>query len=85
MDKDDESAPRLKYCSIRLFKGMESQVVILILYRMGEDSDEVEVDYLFDKSNARAYACIGMSRARGSLIVLANDGLRKKIEASLGS
>ena len=85
MDKDDESAPRLKYCSIRSFKGMESQVVILILYRMGEDSDEVEVDYLFDKSNARAYAYIGMSRARGSLIVLANDGLRKKIEASLGS
>ncbi len=85
MDKGDESAPRLKYCSIRSFKGMESQVVILILYRMGEDSDEVEVDYLFDKSNACAYAYIGMSRARGSLIVLANDGLRKKIEASLGS
>ena len=38
----------------------------------------------FDQQNARAYAYIGMSRARGALVVLAQEDLREEVESRLG-
>ena len=77
----DDGTPRLKFCSIPSFKGMESEVVILILGRLSEDA--IEATRPFDQQNARAYAYIGMSRARGALVVLAQEGLREEIKSRL--
>ena len=78
----DDGTPRLKFCNIPSFKGMESEVVILILGRLyGEYEEAVRP---FDRQNARAYAYIGMSRARGVLIVLAQESLREEVESRLG-
>ena len=77
----NDGTPRLKFCSIPSFKGMESEVVILILGRLSEDA--AEVTRPFDQQNARAYAYIGMSRARGALVVLAQEGLREEVESRL--
>ena len=76
----DDGTPRLKFCAIPAFKGMESEVVILLLGRLDADG---EVSRPFDPRNARAYAYIGMSRARGALAVLAHAGLRGELEARL--
>ena len=76
-----DGTKRLKFFSIPNFKGMESQVVILILHRLEEDS--ASLDRYFDGPNARAYAYIGMSRARGALVVLAHAGLRDELKSRL--
>ena len=76
----DDGTPRLKFCAIPAFKGMESEVVILLLGRLEAGG---EVSRPFDPRNARAYAYIGMSRARGALAVLAHAGLRGELEARL--
>ena len=78
----DDGTPRLKFCSIPSFKGMESEVVILILGRLFENA--IESTRPFDQQNARAYAYIGMSRARGALVVLAQEDLREEVESRLG-
>lgn len=80
-NETDDGTPRLKFCSIPSFKGMESEVVILILGRLAEDT--VEATRPFDQQNARAYAYIGMSRARGALVVLAQERLREEVESRL--
>ena len=77
----DDGTPRLKFCSIPSFKGMESEVVILILGRLYEGYEETARP--FDRQNARAYAYIGMSRARGALTVLAQESLREELESRL--
>ena len=68
---DADAAAHLKFCTVQSFKGMESNVVILILDRL---------DRLSDGPNAY----IGMSRARGALTVLARAGLRDEVEGRLG-
>ena len=67
----DPAAAHLKFCTVQSFKGMESNVVILILDRLDRPSD-----------GPNAY--IGMSRARGALTVLARAGLRDEVEGRLG-
>jgi hypothetical protein len=79
--ESEDGTQRLKFFSIPNFKGMESQVVILILHRLDEDS--AWLDRYFDGPNARAYTYIGMSRARGALVVLANADMRDDIEKAL--
>ena len=71
-DADDAAPAHLKFCTVQSFKGMESNVVILILDRL---------DRLSDGPNAY----IGMSRARGALTVLAAAGLRDEVEGRLES
>ena len=66
------SGPHLKFCTVQSFKGLESNVVILILGSLR--------DRPFDAANAY----IGMSRARGALTVLAQAGLQSEVEARLG-
>ena len=68
---DAAPAAHLKFCTVQSFKGMESNVVILILDRLDRPSD-----------GPNAY--IGMSRARGALTVLARAGLRDEVEGRLG-
>ena len=68
---DDAAAAHLKFCTVQSFKGMESNVVILILDRL---------DRLSDGPNAY----IGMSRARGALTALVAAGLREQVEGRLG-
>ncbi len=77
----DDEKPRLEFCSIPAFKGMESQVVILIMDWLGEGP--VQHDRDIDEQNAHAYAYIGMSRAWGALVVLANADLRGELESRL--
>ena len=77
----DDGTPRLKFCSIPSFKGMESEVVIVILGRLSDDASNAARS--FDQQNARAYAYIGMSRARGALVVLAQEKLRDEVESKL--
>ena len=78
----DDGTQRLKFCSIPSFKGMESEVVILILGRLYGEHEETTRP--FDRQNARAYAYIGMSRARGALVILAQEALREEVESRLG-
>ena len=66
------AGPHLKFCTVQSFKGLESNVVILILGSLR--------DRPFDAANAY----IGMSRARGALTVLAHAGLQAEVEARLG-
>ena len=65
-----DAGAHLKFCTVQSFKGMESNVVILILERL---------DRLSDAPNAY----IGMSRARGALTVLAQAGLKPEVAARL--
>ena len=60
---------------------MESEVVIVILGRLSDDASNAARS--FDQQNARAYAYIGMSRARGALVVLAQEKLRDEVESKL--
>ena len=69
----DESGAHLKFCTVQSFKGMESNVVILILDRL----DRPQVD------DPNVY--VGMSRARGALTVLANASLEAEVAARLAS
>ena len=66
----DGGAAHLKFCTVHSFKGMESNVVILILDRLDRPMDEPNV-------------YVGMSRARGALTVLANASLQAVVEARL--
>ena len=67
---DDDRSPHLKFCSVQSFKGLESDVVILILDRL-------------DRGFDGPHAYIGMSRARGALTVLAQSALQSDIESRL--
>ena len=71
---EDDDAAHLKFCTVHSFKGMESNVVILILDRLERQSEETD-----------AYVYVGMSRARGALTVLANAALRGEVEARLAA
>ena len=77
----DDGIPRLKFCTIPSFKGMESEVVILLLGRAFTDAGEATRH--FDHEHAQAYVYIGMSRARGALVVLAQQSLQQEIESRL--
>lgn len=66
---EDEPA-HLKFCSVQSFKGMESNVVVLILERL-------------DRGFDGPHAYIGMSRARGALTVLAHNDLKPEIDSRL--
>ena len=79
--EDDNGTPRLKFCSIPSFKGMESEAAILILGRLADNS--VEGSRPFDPQNARAYAYTGMSHTRGSLAAPARDDLSDEMESWL--
>ena len=77
-----DAAPRLTFHSIPAFKGMEAEVVILILDRLDQNSS-TELERPIDAGNASAYAYIGMSRARCSLVILAKSELREELETRL--
>ena len=112
--ESDDGTPRLKFCPIPAFKGMESEVVILLLDRLDPtDNPPPRINPAanppprpapadnpppspapanpnannaarpFDPQNARAYAYIGMSRARAALTVLAPAALRPQLESRL--
>ena len=67
---DGDEPAHLKFCTVQSFKGLESNVVILILDRLDRASD-----------GPNAY--VGMSRARGALTVLANSALLPEVESRL--
>lgn len=68
--RDSDDAAHLKFCTVQSFKGLESNVVILILDRLDRPIDEPN-------------AYVGMSRARGALTVLARAGLQSEVETRL--
>ncbi len=57
-----------KYCTIHAFKGLESQVVIML------DIDEVEGE------RAQSLLYVGMSRARSLLILMIGEHVRSELE-----
>ena len=67
-----DASAHLKFSTAQSFKGMESDVIILILDRLDRPID-----------GPNAY--IGMSRARGVLTVLANAALQPEIESRVGA
>ena len=61
----------LKFSTIHAFKGMESQVVIV-----------VDIDRTFGDS-LQSLLYVAMSRARSLLILMINEGIRKAVEARI--
>lgn len=61
----------IRFSTIHSFKGLESQVVIIV------DIDEVE------KEGPQALMYVGMSRARSLLVLMISEGARRSVEARI--
>ena len=61
----------IRFSTIHSFKGLESQVVIIV------DIDEVE------KEGPQALMYVGMSRARSLLVLMISEGTRRSVEARI--
>ena len=61
----------LKFSNIRTFKGLESQVVII-----------VDIDKIDDKQQSLLY--VAMSRARSLLILMIHENIREAVESHIG-
>lgn len=65
-------AGELKFSNIKSFKGLESQVVIIV------DIDRI------DEDEHRAFLYVAMSRARSLLILMIHENIREEIEPLIG-
>ncbi len=70
--KNVAGAGELKFSNIKSFKGLESQVVIIV------DIDRI------DKDEHRAFLYVAMSRARSLLILMIHESIREAIESHIG-
>ena len=65
-------AGELKFSNIKSFKGLESQVVIIV------DIDKI------DEDEHRAFLYVAMSRARSLLILMIHESIREAVEPLIG-
>ena len=67
----DVSQGSIRFSTIHSFKGLESQVVIIV------DIDEIE------KDGPQAIMYVGMSRARSLLVLMIDEGARRSVEVRI--
>ena len=70
--KNVAGAGELKFSNIKSFKGLESQVVIIV------DIDRI------DENEHRAFLYVAMSRARSLLILMIHENIREAVESHIG-